>query len=627
MSTACAHLFLLDNIDRRCYHEKILSFLAVMALVLSVFSCPALSLEAVALSKFSIDLQKTLGEMDSSDVIELYMQFEDINHDEVLAAFAKQFPEEYDTYLKAKMGVTSTETSEDQKVVLQSAIEKKRAVYKQFYTAFNEKMMEQVLQQEQLIYVSELAPIAIIQTDKASAMRIARSQSVLSLSECCEQNVDEVVIPPTIPPSSVVVSNLDISNEITRADILRDTYNLSGDGVKIGILDKYGLPDATDPYLQNAEIITRPGESITSVHATHIALILGAVDEDGVEHGIVPDATFYCAYFDNNYSVFPDMEWLVSQGVNIINASWGTNGYGGIYDVDSQWFDHIASVHDVHFVNSAGNIGSYVSSPGMAYNATVVGAFRHNQSDDVADFTMYLLSNYMESGADRPEKPNLVANGYFGPSYNVEEEILEDYWGTSFAVPQAVGVIAQLCCWDGNLKFRQSVVGAVLAASAAEKVEAVGNGYKGDQFLSSITGCSQLNDREGAGILEARWAWGILANTNCWHYVLEQDDFPYEQSITINTNTNTLSRIAIYWLKETTNVNHSNGDVGQGNPPLTNLDLYVYDADGNLVASSTTLYNNCEIVQFVPTSPGTYIIRIVLVGTTNITEHIGVALW
>ena len=69
-----------------------------------------------------------------------------------------------------------------------------------------------------------------------------------------------------------------------------------------------------------------------------------------------------------------------------------------------------------------------------------------------------------------------------------------------------VGIIAQLCCWDVNLKFRQSVVGAVLAASAAEKVDAVGNGYKGDSFVSSIAGSAQISHKEGTGIVDARWA-------------------------------------------------------------------------------------------------------------------------
>ena len=231
----------------------------------------------------------------------------------------------------------------------------------------------------------------------------------------------------------------------------------------------------------------------------------------------------------------------------------------------------------------------------------------------------------MESGANRPEKPNLVANSYFG-DYN-SGGYTYDFSGTSFAAPQAVGVIAQLCCWDGNLKFRQSVVGAVLTASAAEKVDAVGDGYKGDMFTSSIAGCEQLSNKEGAGILDARWAWGILANQNYWYLKIDQDAFPYETEITINTHMNTVSRVAIYWLKDNTDVDHSIGMVGDNNPPLTNLDLYVYDSEGNLVASSTTLYNNCEIVQFIPVAPGTYTIKIVLVGTTSITEHIGFALW
>lgn len=39
---------------------------------------------------------------------------------------------------------------------------------------------------------------------------------------------------------------------------------------------------------------------------------------------------------------------------------------------------------------------------------------------------------------------------------------------------------------------------------------------------------------------------------------------------------------------------------------LPDMDLVVYDPDGNMVASSTTSYNNVEIVDFTPTVAGQY---------------------
>lgn len=124
--------------------------------------------------------------------------------------------------------------------------------------------------------------------------------------------------------------------------------------------------------------------------------------------------------------------------------------------------------------------------------------------------------------------------------------------------------------------------------------------------------------RAGAGILDARWAWGILSNQTSWHLLLDGDDFPYEKTVTINTNFNSVTRVAIYWTKNNTDIDHTTNTLGNNNPPLTNFDLHVYDAEGNLVASSATLYSNFEIVQFVPTSPGIYTIKIT--GTTDMQE-------
>ena len=59
--------------------------------------------------------------------------------------------------------------------------------------------------------------------------------------------------------------------------------------------------------------------------------------------------------------------------------------------------------------------------------------------------------------------------------------------------------------------------------------------------------------------------------------------------------------------------------------PLSNLDLYVYDPNGNLICSSILQHNNYEIVQFIPKITGNY--TIVVAGLGGELEHIGIALW
>ena len=76
---------------------------------------------------------------------------------------------------------------------------------------------------------------------------------------------------------------------------------------------------------------------------------------------------------------------------------------------------------------------------------------------------------------------------------------------------------------------------------------------------------------------------------------------------------------------EMEDMNHNTNELGNNNSPLPNLDLYVYDSNGNLIASSTTLYSNFEIVLFIPTSPGIYTVKIT--GTTEAREYVGLAMW
>lgn len=173
--------------------------------------------------------------------------------------------------------------------------------------------------------------------------------------------------------------------------------------------------------------------------------------------------------------------------------------------------------------------------------------------------------------------------------------------------------------------FRQSDVGAILTASAVNKIDNTGVGSFGEQYVFPIEGTRQISDITGAGIVDARWAWGILTRNNYWHLKLEGEALPYEQIITIDTDTDSITRVAIFWTKNNSDIFHKPGFVFEDNPPLTNIDLYVYDSEGNLVTSSCTAYSNFEIVQFYPSAPGVYTVKIT--GSSNIKEYIGLAVW
>lgn len=616
--------------------KQIISVTLSFIILFCTFSFGPLAADAQAASKFTDDLNTALENLHRSETTLAFVEMVDVDHSAVMQEFAKLYPEDYKIYMDARIGTTLDAISDHDAELLQRAIERKREVYSSIYKKENEEIIHQVFSEDALVYLSNYAPVAIVETSRSSAYQLARSSSIVSISAfqdapLSNDNEDEW---PEGPAFSKVMLHLERANSISKADVLRDTYDLRGSGVKIGILESKGVPDVTNPYLANASIVLKPDQNVPpSDHATLVAAIIAGSTEDDIDYGIVPDATLYCARSTHAQYMYHEIEWMISCGVNIINASVGYIHSDGSYDEYAQWVDHIAVWHDVHFVNSAGNyrepeyilsdnyISHTVTSPGTAYNAITVGCYiAYDFFTSIDSFVMATDSNYVETGTPRPEKPNLSADGFMG--YYNEDGIRKSFHGTSFTAPQVTGVIAQLCCWDASLKFKQSVVGAILAASSAEKIEAVGDGTKGDVFVNPIAGSAQISDKEGAGILNALWAWGIVANGN--HWSVKPSSFPYEKTITINTSANTISRVAIFWLKRNSNSSCTNGTTGS-NPALANLDLYVYDTDGNLVASSTTLFSNFEIVQFIPEGTGEYIIRIT--GSTDLMEHVGIALW
>ncbi len=58
---------------------------------------------------------------------------------------------------------------------------------------------------------------------------------------------------------------------------------------------------------------------------------------------------------------------------------------------------------------------------------------------------------------------------------------------------------------------------------------------------------------------------------------------------------------------------------------LPNLDLEIYDAAGNKIGSSTTIYNNLEIVDFTATIAGNYTIKINRISPTGEKVYYGIA--
>lgn len=615
-------------------------FCVLLALLMLFFTLvPAIAEDKQVYSKLSAEVKDTIKDMNSNEEVSVYVLLNDIDSDAVMDSFAKSFKGEASEYMLAKEGdpeaairqvvqgdISLKEECEERADpvnggLLQKGIEDKRAIFAKSYLEQNGAVANAFATKNKQIFVSQYSPFLILTVSKQSLLELEKDTRVTSIELFKNLEAQNEVV---------------TANAISRADYVRDTCGNTGTGVKIGQIEP-SLPRLGISDLSGATIV-RYGSSY-SRHATQVASILV-----GNSYGIAPNAELYCAagpYLSDFYS---GVEWLITQGVNIINASMGFSDdtYLGQYDIISRWVDHIAIMHDVHFVKSAGNRGygdAYITSPGMAYNAITVGGFyAKNTTAHTDDERYYVLpigdvpghgSSYVEKvSSGRPEKPNLIASAQYLSFGSIVTGVDS---GTSFAAPQVTGIIAQLCGYRSALKVKQTAVGAMLAAGASIKLEGVkNNGVKGDKFITSVrvNGNDQISNYEGAGKVSARDARLIASTGNYWGVNISASSFPYTQTVYINASNDSLTRVAIFWLKRNSlaATDHTTGTVAQESIP--DLDLKVYAPDGTLVGSSTTTHSNFEIVQFTTPATGTYSIQITKHGTgSTLRENVGIAVW
>ncbi len=588
-------------------------------------------------SKLAKDVQAKLAEIPDNEKISVYLYLKDTSN-VVMSTMASKHSDLYTTYKAAVESsdiplntsvLTANEnqrTTSAQNAQLQTAIETKRELHRTHYATANNAILSKYCSDDDLLFVSSYVPMAIVSVTPKEL-----KQMILDTS------VEHIAL---FENKETTNSSLANANKNSRADYVRDTLDYDGTGVKIGQLEE-AVPDINDPYLASANIITNTSfggqiNNATTNHATFVARIMVC------SSGVAPSATLYSASASSLIQHYNAIDWLISQGVNVINMSANIpRAYS--YDPLCAYIDHLAVQHDVHFVVSAGNkkaanldLETYVISPGMAYNAITVGAYNDNNTAPADDSQIYdkqkddyleTYSKYSEYASDcRPCKPNLVAsgNGFWNDS------------GTSYAAPQVTGVIAQLCSYNASLKTKQTCMGAILAASCGRKLasevqsgtEIITSGYfKGGDFLTLYSvGSSdnQISNTQGAGKLDAYWAWSIVANGNYWSATVSATTTTYTQSVYITKGSTTLTRVALYWLKR--NLADSQHNITE--TELPNWNLKVYGPDGSIVGTSSTFYSNFEIIQFVPPSSGTYRIEISRAASSNNTQsNIGLAVW
>ncbi len=484
--------------------------------------------------------------------------------------------------------------------------EKMDKLYKDFLKDYSKVKALNETRSNKRLFFSKYAPLISAELTPAEIKQLAKDERVRYIY---------------YSPNVELVPQSNISVPLIQADYVRDTLGYTGNGIKIGMIES-GLPNKNNSYFTAANITYDPNitNPTYTPHANRVAAIMVAKSTtvNGVTYkGIVPDATLYATSYNGHPTDWRTrVEWLLSQGVHVINMSARLLGVSdeinngvvdGEYGNQELWLDHIALNHSVHFVVVAGNNTQYITSPGMAYNVITVGAINDNNTANHYDDHIYSDSCYREDSG-LTNKPDLMA-----PGENIATAAGSDS-GTSYAAPHVTATVAQLCQRQPSLKTQQDAVKAILTASI-------------NHSTLAFTSADTLNyNKFGAGVISAQAA---VASITYSRYISSSfaANTPKPTSHYYNFNVTTKGskeRVSLTWLKYSyLTGTHTNPTQYEGN--LTNLNLTIYDPNGNFVVYSADTYNNTEIVEFTSNMIGTYQIVVTAASTSNRTTYYAVA--
>ena len=350
------------------------------------------------------------------------------------------------------------------------------------------------------------------------------------------------------------------------------TAGYTGSTYDIGIVE-WGV--AEHPNLRSiasGKLIRRrdlPG----SAHGTQVAGVAASTHSTlkGVAFGLdkIFDAYLGNAPTEPEVLIDEPMEWAVTyspDGADVLNLSIGlkvgieTKMARGTPDYSSHGVrvDSVIDTYAVLATKAAGNQGpaSYtLTYPADAYNAIVVAASDDKGTPSRSDDE--LMSNPGSSRGPTPggrKKPDLTA-----PGKGIQSTSLNSGWaidsGTSYAAPHVAGAV--LLARDHAI-WRPEVIKAWLINSADDKGptgwdNGWGWGYMNLSTAQDIVGYVQSNSLTQGG---SKWYSGTMSSGN---------------------------KATLVWHKHL-------------NQSLSNLNLYLYNSSGTLLASSTSTIDNVEQV-------------------------------
>ncbi|MEZ6017089.1 MAG: S8 family serine peptidase [Planctomycetota bacterium] len=332
-------------------------------------------------------------------------------------------------------------------------------------------------------------------------------------------------------------------------------------------------------------------------HGSHVAgTIFGRADVDRSKDGVAPGLGSTRSLRVFNVKIFNDLgNWggasmtdildRFSQQVDdgagnitprphVINHSWGTLGstwYGT--ESDCRELDNDVWTYGQMHVFAAGNEGSAGSS--LRMQAASKNVFSVGNVLDYHDAVGYPGTIWTSSSrgptADNRWKPNVVAPGRLIESVDANSSTgYVNKSGTSMAAPHVTGLAAQLVDHYSFLRYRPSVLGAVMMASALTK--------GGVLLATPSTSSTSHFNTYGAGRIEAARAHNLTSQAlYFWQFDMTSSSAHAELDFAIGAGASKVSCVMFY--------NERAGSAGGSVALVNDLDMYIdrapFAAGGN----------------------------------------------
>lgn len=357
-----------------------------------------------------------------------------------------------------------------------------------------------------------------------------------------------------------------------------ETRTYTGEGVVVGILET-GIINVNDSNLINTTCYTYDEAGYTEEITDHSTLMASFI---AGENGIAPDATILSAKYNGTPNA--EIDWMLDNGVDVINMSFGEENPTGVYGFDSAYMDYIVKQYGVIIVASVGNNGresALISNPALGYNVISLGS--GGGSITRHQFSACLV----EEG---PIKPTICVDG---GSVRAPDGS-NFYTGTSISAAITTGVLALIFEKYPTLKGSPERIMSLISSSSTHNP-----GYYYPFFANGGdlgVGFGMLNFDN---FIEHRTNLNTIMNINgrTGVYIFTED---------IELEAGTTFKASVAWTA------YATGNVSQ--TKYTNYDLVLEDSNGNIVVQANSTNSVIEtIVYEVPTS-GSYKLRIKQIG-------------